>query len=182
MKAFRTLALSMVAVVALGVNPRAMAEALGSDIGLFGAYLDSDDFQEAYGAGGKVKISVAEFLALDARGSYLEFSDTDVTMIPVELLVLLQIPVGDALRLYGGAGAGYYFMDADRVELDDNVGYFPVAGAELGNKVVKFFGEVRWLALTSDVDEAENELEGIADGDSASADGLGINVGLVIDL
>lgn len=169
-------------LLAMGALNSARAEAVGADLGIFGSYLDSDDFKEAYGGGAKLKFNLVEFFALDIRGSYLTFDDTDVDMIPVEGLALLQIPLGDALNLYGGIGVGYYFFDADRVDLEDSVGYFPVAGLEVALGEIKLFGEIRWLALSPDVDAATEEVEDIIGGDDAEADGIGINVGLALDL
>jgi hypothetical protein len=154
----------------------------GGDLGLFASYLDTDDLKEAYGAGAKLKLNVTHLFALDIRGSYLEFDDTEISVIPVEGLVLLQIPLGSAMNAYGGVGVGYYFFDADNADLEDSVGYFPVAGFEVTVGSVKLFGEVRWLALSPDVDAAEDEIEGIVEGDSADADGIGVNIGLAIPL
>jgi hypothetical protein len=169
-------------LVGIGSANSAKAEALGADLGFFGSYLDSDDLQEAIGGGAKLKFNLAEFFALDVRGSYLEFDDTDITVIPVEALALLQLPLGDTLNLYGGVGVGYYFFDADNVDLEDSVGYFPVAGLEVALGEVKLFGEIRWLALSPDADAAGDELDEIFDSGEADADGIGINVGIALDL
>ena len=170
------------ALVVLGLGVGSVrAEALGADLGVFGAYLDASDLNEAFGVGGKLKLNVAEFFAVDLRGSYLEYDDTEITLVPVEALALLQLPLGESLRLYGGAGVGYYLFDADRIELDDSVGYFPVAGLEVGGEV-KLFAEVRWLFLSPDSDSALDELEADLDDGEADADGLGINIGISIGL
>ncbi len=99
----RTLRNGMVGLLALtlglGVAHYARGEALGLDIGVLGSYVDGDDLGEAYGAGAKIKLNLTEVIGLDVTGSYLEFDDTDVEMIPVEGTVLLQIPLGDSLKL-----------------------------------------------------------------------------------
>lgn len=170
-------------ILAMGITGLPRADAAGADLGLYGTYLDSDDFEAGYGAGAKLKLNLAKYFALDIRGSYLTFDDTEVDMIPVEAAALLQLPLGDALNLYGGVGAGYYFFDADRVELDDAVGFFPVAGVELSFGEIRLFAEARWLMLNTDVDEAKEELEDIFGGDSeADVDGVGFNVGIAINL
>ncbi len=173
---------ALAVVVGLGTAGHVKAEAISMDIGVFGSYLDSSDLDdEAFGAGGKLKLELAEFFAIDVRGSYLEYDNTGISVVPVEAAALLQIPLG-ALNLYGGVGAGYYFFDADRAELDDNFGFFPLAGLEVALGDIKLFGEVRWLMLSTDVDSAGDELEGIVDGDEADVDGIGVNIGLAIDL
>jgi Outer membrane protein beta-barrel domain len=179
----RTLRVGMfVFAMMLGATHYARGEALGLEIGALGSYVDSDDLGKAYGAGGKIKLNISEVIGLDVTGSYLEFDDSDVEMIPVEGTVLLQIPLGDTLKLYGGGGVGYYFFDSDTAELDDAVGYYPIAGLEITLGDIKLFGEVRWLFLSADVDEAGDELEGLVDGDEADVDGLGVNIGLSIGL
>ena len=183
MNGWKALLVAGLVVAGVSSTTTARAEAVGLDLGVFGSYLDADDFKEGYGAGGKLKLNIAEFFAVDVRGSFLTFDDTEVDIIPVEAAALLQIPLGDALNLYGGVGVGYYMFDADKIDLDDNVGYFPLAGAEIAIGDIVLFGEVRWLALSSDTDSAVDEIEGIVeDGDEAEADGMGVNIGISLDL
>lgn len=173
---------ALVVALGIGFSPVAQAEALSSDLGGFVSYLDSDDLDAGYGGGVDLKINLVEAFSIDARASYLDFSDAEMSMIPLEVAALLNISLGEALGLYGGVGAGYYLFDADGIELDDAFGYFPVGGVEIGVGDLKLFGEVRWLLLTADVDAAGDEISDLLDGVEADVDGLGLNVGLSMEL
>ena len=173
---------ALVLGLGLGTSHTARAEAINMDLGVFGSYLDSSDIDDdAMGFGGKLKLELVEFFAVDLRGSYLEYDKSGISLIPAEAAALLQLPLGP-LKLYGGAGLGYYFFDADNADLDDNFGFFPLAGLEIALGDLKLFGEVRWLVLSTDVDSAGDEFEGIVEGDEADVDGVGVNIGLAIDL
>ncbi|HPC95256.1 MAG TPA: outer membrane beta-barrel protein [Sedimentisphaerales bacterium] len=152
----------------------------GLECGVFGSSLDSDDLGEGYGGGAKVEINPIDILSIDARASWIHFDDTHVDMIPLEAAALLNFPIlFEHIVPYIGAGGGYYFFDADEADLDDEVGFFPLAGLEIGFHKVSILAEARWLFLEADVDSAEEELENITEAD---VDGLGINVGLLFRL
>ncbi len=171
----------LVIVLIMGAPSRTHAGILDKDLGIFAAYLDADALGDAAGIGARLKLGLTELFAVDIRASYLEF-DSNASMVPLEGLALLQLPLGERLKLYGGAGLGYYMFDVSGGEVEDSVGYFPVCGLEFAMQRVKLFGEVRWLLLSADVDAAGTELEGLVEGDSADVDGVGVNVGIGIDL
>jgi len=146
-------------------------------LGLFGSYLDADDLGDGYGGGAKLEIKPTDVISVDGRASWIYFEDFEVQMIPLEAALRLNIPLmGSRIVPYVGAGGGYYIFDADDVDLDDSVGYFPLVGMEVGLRRVALFAEARWLFLEADVDSALDELANI---DDADVDGLGINVGLL---
>ena len=146
-------------------------------VGFFGSYLDSDDLGDGYGAGAKLEVKPTDVLSVDGRASWVYFEDFEIHMIPLEAALRLNLPLlGERIIPYVGAGGGYYFFEADDVDLDDDVGYFPLVGLEVGFRRVAIFGEARWLFLETDVDSALDEL---ADLDEADVDGLGVNVGLL---
>jgi len=177
--------LMSIAAVFCVASSLCLAEGMSS-LGLYGSYVDSDDLEEGYGAGAKLKLGLLEILSLEARGAWVQFdlddADFEIDMIPVEGALLLNIPLADNIIPYAGAGAGYYFFDADEVDLDDAVGFFALAGLELWlSEDMGLFGEVRWLWLEADVDASRDEFEDLDD-DEVNADGLGVNVGLLIKL
>jgi hypothetical protein len=174
----------LVLALALAAVKTASAEALSGDLGVYGSYLDGNDLQDGWGFGAKFKLNMLKFFAVDFRGGYVDFGDrrADLSMIPLEAAGLLQLPLGDAIKLYGGIGVGYYTFQAGGLDLNDSAGYFPGGGGGIGSGQVKFLGEIRWLALSSDVDSTGNELEGVWNGDDISVDGIGLNIGMVIAL
>jgi hypothetical protein len=170
-----------VAVVAAGVAlaPTEPARALDLELSPYGSYLDGDDLGEAWGGGAKLTFSLLEWLAVDARGSYLSYDSGNLEMIPVEATALLRLPLlEDTLVPYGGLGVGYYMFSSGDVELDDEVGFYPVAGVQwnLGeDKRIGVFAEIRWLFLEADVDSATDEFQNL---DEADLDGFGVNAGV----
>jgi hypothetical protein len=122
-------------------------------------------------------VKPTDVLSVDGRASWIYFEDFEIHMIPLEAALRLNLPLfGERIIPYVGAGGGYYFFEADDVDLDDDVGYFPLVGLEVGFRSVAVFAEARWLFLEADVDGALDELEDL---DEADVDGLGINVGLL---
>ncbi len=149
----------------------------GVEFGVFGSSLDSDDLGEGYGGGAKLEINPIDLVSVDARASYIRFSDTDVDMYPLEVTGLVNFSaIGERIVAYAGAGVGYYLFDGDEVDLDDAVGFFPVVGLEIGLHRVSVLVEARWLFLEADIDSAKDELRDLGD---ANVDGLGVNVGLL---
>lgn len=147
-----------------------------AELGVFGSYLDSDDLGPGYGGGAKLEVKPTDWLSVDGRASLVFFDDFDISMIPLEAALRLNIPLlGERIVPYAGVGAGYYLFEADDVDLDNNVGYFPLVGLEVGLRRVALFAEARWLFLQTDTDAGLGELGGL----DADVDGLGINAGLL---
>jgi hypothetical protein len=145
-----------------------------AELGAFGSYLDSDDLGDGYGAGVKLEVKPTDILSVDGRASWLYFEDFEIHMIPLEVAGRLNLPLlGERIVPYVGAGGGWYLFEADDVDLDDDVGFFPLVGLEAGLQSVALFAEARWLFLETDVDEV------VGDVVEADVDGLGINVGLL---
>ena len=90
--------------------------------------------------------------------------ETDATFycVPVEAALLLMLPLDDNFTLYAGPGAGYYYYDIDikttskhhhhyhtewkeSVKLEDDVGWFAVAGLNIQlTSCFSIFGEARY--------------------------------------
>lgn len=162
---------------ALAVAGAGCSTGSGLECGVFGSYLDSDDLGKGYGGGAKVEINPIDIVSIDARASYIRFDDTSVNMFPLEAAALLNFPIlFEHIVPYIGAGVGYYIFDASGADLDDEVGFFPLAGLEIGLQKLSLMIEARWLFLEADVDSARSELEHIT---KADVDGLGVNAGLI---
>ena len=150
----------------------------GVELGFFGSSLDSDDLGEGYGGGAKLELNPIDMVSVDARASWIHFSDTNIDMIPLELAGLLNFPlIGERIVPYIGAGAGYYLFEGSGADLDDEVGFFPLAGLEIGLQRLSILAEARWLFLETDVDSAKDELADITD---ANVDGFGVILGLLL--
>jgi hypothetical protein len=117
--------------------------------------LDSDDLGTGYGGGAKLEVKPTDWLSVDGRASLIFFDDFDISMIPLEAALRLNVPMfGERIVPYAGVGVGEYLFDADDVDLDDSVGYFPLVGLEVGTRRVALFAEARWLFLQTDTDAA----------------------------
>jgi opacity protein-like surface antigen len=169
------LGIAVAAILALGFG--GCSHGSGVEFGAFGTSLDSDDLGDGYGGGAKLELNPIDMVSVDARASWVHFDDTDVDMVPLEAAGLLNFPIlFEHIVPYIGAGVGYYLFDADEADLDDQVGFFPLAGLEIGLHSVSIMAEARWLFLETDVDSAEAELADITEAD---VDGFGANIGLI---
>lgn len=170
----------LIALVLLGAGGAVLGgcgHGTGIELGPFGSSLESDDLGHGYGGGAKLELSPIDWVSLDGRAGYIRFGDTEVDMIPLEAAGLLNFPmIGERIVPYVGAGAGYYLFDADDADLQNKVGFFPLAGLEIGLWRVFLMAEARWLFLQTDVESAEGELQNLREAD---VDGLGINVGVL---
>jgi hypothetical protein len=169
--------MGLAALVAAALFIGGCSHGSGLEVGAFGSSLDSRDLGAGYGGGAKVEINPIDLISVDARASWIHFSDVNIDMIPLELAALLNFSaLGERIVAYVGAGGGYYFFDSDEEDLDDDVGFFPLVGVELGFHKVSVLAEARWLFLEADVDSAQDELQNL---DDADVDGFGVNVGVL---
>ncbi len=149
----------------------------GVEVGAFGSSLDADDFGTGYGGGVKLEFNPLDRVSVDVRASYIEFSDTHVDMIPLEVAGLFNFPMlGERIVPYAGAGVGYYLFEGRGADVDNDVGFFPLAGLEIGLQRISIMAEARWLFLQTDVHQTKAELGDVT---KANADGIGINVGVL---
>lgn len=139
--------------------------------GVFASSVDADDLGEGYGGGAKLELNPIDPISVDARASWIRFDDPDIDMVPLEVAGLLNFPIlFEHIVPYVGVGAGYYMFDGDDVDLDDETGYFPLAGLEIGLHSISVMAEVRYLFLETDVAGTSS---------SVDLDGPAANVGLV---
>lgn len=150
----------------------------GIETAVYGSALDSDDLGTGYGGGVKLELNPIDILSIDGRAGYVRFDDTDIHMFPLEAALLLNFPLFfERVVPYVGVGAGYYFFEGDGADIDAQIGYFPVAGLEIGLHKFSLLAEARYLFLRPDADDGTGPLENITD---PEIDGLGANVGLLL--
>jgi len=166
------------AVLALLAGP-----ASATDFGLFGAYWDTKDADNALGVGGK--FDFARFLEL--RASYFsdltadtspERRDFEIKAIPLEAGLNFKFAQSDRFTPYVGGGIGYYLLDTNRGDIDDETGWYAVVGADFkGSSNLGFMveGIYRGMEATVHGDDL-NDITGDVDVDFG---GLGVNAGLV---
>ena len=112
-----------------------------TSLAAYATYWDAET--EGYGGGVKLRKSFLAFLSADIRGGYLDFSDADTTIIPVEATAIVQIPF--MLEPYAGVGAGYYFVDTEGAAPDDDVaGYYGLIGIQFSLFKLGALAELRY--------------------------------------
>lgn len=165
----------------------------GGGIGIFGTYWDADDTDDpAVGGGVKLKAPLMPNFCLELRGSYLvDFDDLsdEESVIPLEAGLAVEFPLAEQLSLYAGGGAGYYIVPEFEVEapemgsvdmdLDDEIGYYAVAGAELKiSEYTSIFAEAKYTMVEFDGVKIEDEDFDLDD--EFEMKGLGVNAGLLL--
>jgi len=167
----------LVLAAALALALSGCSHGSGIEFGVFGSSLDSDDLGDGRGGGVKLEVNPIDAVSIDARASWIQFDDTDIDMIPLEAAGLFNFPLlFEHIVPYIGAGVGYYLFEGDGADLDEQVGFFPLAGLEIGLHSISVLAEARWLFLETDVENAKNELKGL---DDADVDGFGANIGVL---
>jgi hypothetical protein len=193
----RSFLIAATTVVALAAAP-----ATAADFSLFGSYWDTDAAGDAGGAGLGLMFPVGDVFGIDLRATYFEelsddplanafdsddpvFQEQGINVWPVEAGVRLRFAQDTAFRPYVGAGFTYYRLDSDFGEISDEVGYYGLLGATIGDgEGADFMVEGTWRKATAEVELDPEDLEDIDDIDiedhaEFDLDGLGVNLGVV---
>jgi hypothetical protein len=144
---------------------------LSAEAHSFGAYLsywNGQDIDNGYGVGLKHKFQIVPIFSVEARASWLKFSDdpVDLNLFPLEAMGRAKLGL-----FYLGAGVGYYIFDAKDASVDNTVGAFGVAGVEFALAGLGGFAELKYTY-------ADTKTESDADLDGS---GIGVNVGIIFD-
>ncbi len=135
--------------------------AYGGETSLAGYLTYWDGSVEGVGGGVKVRQKFLGFFSADVRAGYVDFSDADTSVVPLEATLMVGIPF--FIEPYAGLGAGYYIFDSEDPSIDDGTGVYGVLGLQFNLWVVGALAEVRW-------NETEADL----------MDGLSANLGLMV--
>lgn len=182
-------------LLALALAPAAVG---ASSFSLYGSVWDTNDLGKAAGAGFTVAIPLASTgLDLDLRAAYYEeLKDThfeqviDLTrddvinplvedgiqVTPIELGLKYNFAADSPFNVYLGGGAGYYLLDnTGEQALDDEFGYYAVAGFTAGSSRVAFIGEVVYRQIEGSVERRSIRLDNLGDVDFESVPDLDLN-------
>ena len=134
--------------------------AQAGSFGVFGSYWDSDEADTAAGAGVLLGFNFATRLTLEFRGTYFddfeadEFATTfDVSVIPIDAGLRIDILQDKVVNPYIGGGVTYYLLDTDLGEIDDEGGYYGLFGLDFGSEHVRFFVEGMYRHAEGTVEE-----------------------------
>lgn len=180
------LMLGAVTVAAMGFLARP-AEAGGITVG--GGYWDTKDVDE--GVGFASKLTLGRYVEL--RGSYFsdltadtdpERFDFELRAIPVEAGLAWHFADDAPFSPYVGGGAGYYFLDTTEGEVDDELGWYAVAGADFGRLPSGLSFNVEAIYRNMEATVRENRDDTLPDsGDidekvNLDISGFGVNAGV----
>lgn len=174
------------AAAALALAAGTAAPAAATDFTVFGSYWNTQDADNALGGGAKLRFGIVEL-----RGTYFsdvtadtdpERFDFEVQAIPLEAGLAFKFAENDTISPYVGGGAGYYMLDTNIGDIDDEVGYYAVVGADFGNfgsSGLAINAEAIYRSMEATVRNEEDLTDPDIDEDVAlNLDGLGVNVGL----
>jgi outer membrane protein W len=161
------------------------APAKAADIGVFGSYWDTRDADQGYGPG--VKIDFARFL--EVRASYFSDVTSDnpfplrndfkIRVVPLEAGLVFKFAPNERFTPYLGGGASYLLLDTNRGNIDNELGWYGVAGADI--KTDHGFGvmvEGTYRSVDSTIRDRGDDTT-VDDRVDLQLRGFGANVGLV---
>ena len=196
--ALTLLAAAAVALLCVATSP-ARAE---YEFSVFGSpYWAPDETDEVAGGGLTFDIPITSNWQVDLRGSYFEETSPDAFDEALEIgdadspfrengLEVLPLEVGgrynflpeSKVRPYAGAGVGYYMLDTELGDVNDEGGYYGLLGLGFGNpEKANFFVEANYrrMEATVEVDpDTVSDFEGFDEDVGIDLDGLGFNVGV----
>lgn len=190
MKNWKTFACALALLAAV---PAAMAQEEGDwsvfNLGIGAQYWHGKDLGEfkgdgMFGGNLTIRIRPVKYLGIDLRvggeaawisetygeGDYKYDEDVVLMCAPAEAGLVLMLPVGDVLTLYGGGGAGYYYYDLDYdldehhkhrsyrrhrsgwsysedIDMEDDFGWYAVAGLNIQLcRHLSLFAEARYTS------------------------------------
>lgn len=163
------------------------APALAGDFGLYGSWWDTEALGSTAGGGLKYAFGDAG-LRFELRGSYFpdlteDFGeliedgtgDAEVEAVVPEAGITYNFAPAARAQFYLGGGLSYYLLDINEFDIDDEVGWYGLAGFILGDaRGPAFFAE----ALYRDV---EGTVTGSSLEDDVTLDlsGLSANAGVL---
>lgn len=195
----KTLIWAAAAVCVLAGGP-----AFAGDFAVFGSYLDTEDLEETVGGG--VKAGFGDALQLELRATYLpdltedfeSFVDdpgddpgrftNDIEAIPLDVGVKYSFGYDQPVNFYVGGGGTYFLLDAERGEVDDEVGFYGVGGIEIARSTggFGFFAEVIYRDVEAVVDRDPQDFRDLDDIEfdrirkrDLDVGGLGANAGII---
>ena len=182
-------------LLCFAATPPAQAE---FGFSIFGSYWEPDDTSDAGGGGLELAFPLGSRVDLDLRASYFEeldpepldelfdsdspFRTAGLEVLPVELGFRFNLAPDAAVHPYIGAGAGYYFLDSDFGDVDDEGGWFGLFGLGFGDSEgASFFVEAQYRKMEATVEEDPDnpfDFEGFDDEVVLDLDGVGFNAGV----
>lgn len=187
----------IVAILALSLLASFSAQA--SEFRIFGSYADTDVLGSTGGGGIGFAFPLGDVVGLDLRATYLQelasdpldgifdfdddndvFSDSNINIVPIDVGLRFNLQRRGTVNPYLGAGGTYFILDSDRrgAELDDELGFYGVAGLRFGDAVgASFFAEAMYRRAEASVAFRDDDID-FDDKVSFDLDGFAVNAGV----
>jgi len=155
------------------------------DLSVYGSYWSTDELDDTWGAGARVRIGPGTPAWLEVRGTYFDdvtedrpLFDVELETIPVDAGIGLSLlDEGDA-NLYLVGGGTYFLLDTNRGEVDDEVGWYAGVGGDVAlSEHLSLFAELLFRDVEATVED--DDLDRIEDPADIDLAGSVVNVGLV---
>jgi hypothetical protein len=175
--------------------------ASAGEVDIYGSHWNTDQADESLGGGVTVTFPTGP-VGIELRAAhYQELSNEPFDNVfdddPVFEDGIQATPVEGGLRVnfgpetmkarpYAAGGAGYYFLDSDFGEVDDEFGWYAALGSNFGNgKGAEFVAEVNYRKVEGSVAVDPEEVSDIDDIDFQSdveldLSGVGVNLGVSV--
>jgi|SRR5687767_2783349 len=179
MKFTKTLLIAAVAL--LLASPSA-----AGNLRLFGSYWNTEDADEAVGFGVGTRLG----RYFDLRATYYsdvtadttpEHSDFEIQAIPLEAGFVFPFAESANFNPYAGGGVSLVLLDIDGGEVNEELGFYGVLGAEFGDPDgVGFFAEAMYRQMEAKVrDDDDFDDVVIRDEVETALSGFAVNGGVV---
>lgn len=171
--------LAVLAILALCAAP-----ALAGGLAITASYWDPDDVDDDVGLGFKLEFAADARWDVEFRGAYFEELESEpggafsLEAVPLDAGIAINFNRYGNANPFLGVGGSYYLLDTDRGLIDDEFGWYAVAGLEVG---VHERWAILFEALYRDV-QAEVEGNDLGDITSIPLDlgGGAANLGLML--
>ncbi len=168
-------------------------------IAAYGSFWDTAEMGETGGVGIRFRSDEQGF-AWELRGAYFPdltedldslldgddslLFDLEIEAIPIDLGVVYQFGSGGGFSPYAGGGVSYFLLDSNVGSVSDEVGFYGLAGIEIGSGSLAFVAEAVYRViegtLSSDVEDWEDLIDfEIDERIGLDLGGYGLNVGVV---
>jgi hypothetical protein len=182
-------------VLCFAAAPAAQAEV---GFSIFGSYWEPDDTSDTGGGGLEIAFPLSPRWDIDLRASYFEeldpeplqvlfdsdspFRSRGLEVLPIELGLRFGLAPEAVVHPYIGGGAGYYLIDSDFGDIDDEGGWYGLFGLGFGDPDgASFFVEAQYRKMEATVEEDPDDpfdFEGFDAPVKLDLDGLGFNAGV----
>ncbi len=159
---------------------------------IFGSYLSPADSDEMLGFGMRLTWIVndhwdldltassydgdAAIAAIPAAGGLLPDRISNIDVVPMDLGVRYRFGEGRRFHPYFGVGASWAQLRSEIGELDDEIGYYALLGAELGDEIgPRFFVDVTYRNLDGSIKRRGGS---VSYQEAIDLSGPGINAGI----